>query len=156
MASGRLILLGLLGLVVAEAAVFLVAAQAFGSFVVLFTLFATSVFGFLVLGRMGKRLVGRLADMLSRRDPAFGEAGAGGVLTVIGGILLVLPGFVTDAVGLLLLVPAVQKKLIDRGPVRRSRPSGRVLDLDRSQWRDIRDTHIPDGNKSDDRRKPRR
>lgn len=81
MASGRLILLGLLGLVVAEAAVFIAVAEEFGSLVALFTLFATSVFGFLVLGRMGKRLAGRLADMLSRRELAIVETGSGGVLT---------------------------------------------------------------------------
>ena len=154
MASGRLILLGLLGLVVAEAAVFLAVARTFGSFVALFTLFATSVFGFLVLGRMGKRLAGRLADMLSRRDLAIVETGSG-LLTMIGGILLVLPGFLTDVAGILLLLPAVQKMLIDRGPFRRTRPSGRVLELDRSQWHDIRDRHITEGIKPDERRKPR-
>jgi UPF0716 protein FxsA len=153
MAPGRLILLGLLGLVVAEAAVFLAVARAFGSFVALFTLFATSVFGFLVLGRMGKRLISRLTDMLSRRDLGIVETGSSGVLTMLGGILLVLPGFITDAVGLLLLVPAVQKTLIDHRPVRRRRPTDRVLDLDRSQWHDIRDTHITDDNKPDDGRK---
>lgn len=155
MASGRLILLGLLGLVVAEAAVFIAVAEEFGSLAALFTLFATSVFGFLVLGRMGKRLAGRLADMLSRRELAIVETGSGGVLTIIGGILLVLPGFITDVAGLLLLIPAVQKTLIDRAPFRRT-PSGRVLELDRSQWRDIRDTHIAYGNKPDENRKPQR
>lgn len=155
MASGRLILLGLLGLVVAEAAVFIAVAEEFGSLVALFTLFATSVFGFLVLGRMGKRLAGRLADMLSRRELAIVKTGSGGVLTIIGGILLALPGFITDVAGLLLLIPAVQKTLIDRAPFRRT-PSGRVLELDRSQWRNIRDTYIADGNKPDENRKPQR
>ena len=70
MPVGRLILLGLLGLVVAEAAVFLMVAQLLGSFTALFLLFATSILGALVLGRMGKRLAGRLADMLSQRDLA--------------------------------------------------------------------------------------
>lgn len=156
MAAGRLILLGLLGLVVAEAAVFLAVARAFGSFFALFTLFATSVFGFIVLGRTGKRLVSRLADMLSRRGLAMVETGSSGVLTALGGMLLVLPGFITDVVGFLLLMPAVQKRLIERRPVRRTRPSGRVLDLDHSQWHDIRDSHITDHSAQDDGRKPRR
>lgn len=91
--------------------------------------------------------------MLSRRDLAIVETGSG-LLTMIGGILLVLPGFLTDVAGLLLLLPAAQK-MIDRGPFRRTRPSGRVLELDRSQWHDIHDTHITDGSKPDDGRKPR-
>src|SRR5262249_52932610 len=101
MAPGRLILLGLLGLVVAGAAVFLAVARVFGSVFALFTLFATSVFGFIVLGWMGKRLVSRLADMLSRRDFGVVETRSSGVLTMVGGLLLVLPGFITDVAGFL-------------------------------------------------------
>ena len=95
----------------------------------------------LVLARMGRRFAGRVADILSQRD--FGAPHpVGGFLTTIGGILLVLPGFITDIVGLLLLIPAIQRRLIDRAPTGRHRPAGRVLDLDRSQWRDLPDRHI--------------
>src|SRR5262245_38104707 len=121
MPVGRLILLGLLGLVVAEAAVFLMVAQLLGSLPALILLFGTSILGGLVLGRMGRRLAGRLADMMSRRDAAVTEA-SGGLLTMIGGILLVLPGFLTDIAGLLLLVPSIQRRLIDAPRFRRTRP----------------------------------
>ncbi len=77
MQVGRLILLGLLGLVVAEAAVFLMVAGLLGSLPALVLLFATSILGGLVLGRMGRRLAGRLADMMSRRDGAVIEASGG-------------------------------------------------------------------------------
>lgn len=143
MPVGRLILLGLLGLVVAEAAVFLMVAQLIGSVPALFLLFASSILGALVLGRMGKRLAGRLADMMSRRDGGMPEASSG-LLTMLGGILLVLPGFVTDIAGLLLLVPAIQQRLIDTPRFRRNRPAGQVLELDRSQWHDLPDSHIED------------
>ncbi len=143
MPIGRLIVVGLLGLVVAEAAVFLMVAQLLGSLLALILLFATSIFGALVLGRMGRRLAGRLADMMSRRDAALTEA-SGGLLTMIGGILLVLPGFLTDIAGLLLLMPSVQRRLIDAPQFRRSRPGGEVLELDRSQWRDVPDSPIED------------
>jgi len=119
MAPGRLILLGLLGLVVAEAAVFLAIAQALGTFLALFTLFVTSIFGLVVPGRMGRRMVRRLMDILSRWDFGFVET-----------------------------VPC-------RGPDHdRRQPSGRVLDLDRSPWHDIRDAHITDRRRGEDR-KPR-
>ena len=150
MPVGKLILLGLLGLVVAEAAVFLMVAQLLGSFTALFLLFATSILGALVLGRMGKRLAGRLADMLSRRDMAATEA-SGGLLTMIGGLLLVLPGFLTDAAGLLLLIPAIQRRLIDAPQLRRNRPAGQVLELDPTQWKDLPNTPIEDGKSADSR-----
>jgi UPF0716 protein FxsA len=144
MSVGKLILLGLLGLVVAEATVFLVIAQAFGSFAAVVALMPTSVLGIAVLARMGRRLAGRVADILSQRDFGAWEAGSSGFLTTVGGLLLVLPGFVTDCIGLLLLVPAVQRHLQGRGPSGRARPAGRILELERSQWRDIPDRHIPD------------
>jgi UPF0716 protein FxsA len=157
MPVGRLILLGLLGLVVAEAAVFLTVAQLLGSLPALVLLFATSILGGLVLGRMGRRLAGRLADMMSRRDLGVTEA-SGGLLTMIGGILLILPGFLTDIAGLLLLVPAIQRKLIDAPQFRRTRPGGEVLELDRSQWRDLPDSYIEErdskGSRLNGRRKP--
>lgn len=147
MPVGRLILLGLLGLVVAEAAVFLMVAQALGSLPALVLLFATSVLGGLVLGRMGRRLAGRFADMLSRREVAVAEA-PGGLLTMIGGILLVLPGFLTDLAGLALLVPAIQRRLIETPQFRRTRPGGEVLELDRSQWRNLPEVHRDNPNGS--------
>jgi UPF0716 protein FxsA len=142
MPVGKLILLGLLGLVMAEVAVFLMIAWAFGSFTAVFALLATSVVGMLVLARMGRRLAGRVADILSQRDFGQARTRSGGFLTTVGGLLLVMPGFITDCIGLLLLVPAVRHRLMDHAPLGRSRPSRRVLELDRSQWRDLPDRHI--------------
>ena len=42
------------------------------------------------------------------RPQALGESG----LLVLGGVLLVLPGLLTDVVGLMLLVPAVRRWLL--------------------------------------------
>jgi UPF0716 protein FxsA len=142
MPVGRLILLGLLGLVVAETAVFLTFAWAFGISAALAVQVATSALGMVVLARMGMRLAGRVADILSRQD--FGAAGtrSSGFLTTAGALLLILPGFISDCAGLLLMIPAMQRRLIERAPVGRSQSARRVLDLDRSQWRDLPDQHI--------------
>ena len=150
MTFGRLILIGLLGLVVAEVAVFLLIARALGLFAAWFALFGTSVLGMLVLARMGKRLAERLADLFARRDVAIAQAGTSGFLTMAGGLLLVLPGFITDIAGLLLLIPAVQQKLIGMSPLRRSRQSSKMLELNRSEYRDLSEKLIrddPDGKK---------
>lgn len=153
MTFGRLILIGLLGLVVAEAAVFLLVARALGSFAALFALFATSILGMLVLARMGKRLAARLADIFARRDMPMAQARSSGFLTMAGGLLLVLPGFITDVAGLLLLIPAVQEKLIGMSPLRRSRPPGKkMLELDRSEYRDLSDRLLRDDPDRDKKR----
>jgi UPF0716 protein FxsA len=156
MPVGRSILLGLLGLVMAEAAVFLSVAWIFGSFTAISALLATSILGMMILARMGRRFAGRVADILARRDFAAPGARSSGFLTALGGILLVLPGFITDCAGLLLLIPALQRRLIDRVPVGRRRPSGRVLDLDRSQWQDLPDRHIADEHKNQPKVPPKR
>jgi UPF0716 protein FxsA len=43
---------------------------------------------------------------------------ANGALVVVAGMLLIIPGFFTDAVGLLLLVPAVRRQVIAWGASR--------------------------------------
>jgi UPF0716 protein FxsA len=138
MPVGKLILLGLLGLVVAEIAAFLAVAWIFGMFAATIALIATSVLGFVVLMQMGRRFISRVADILAQRD--FGAPGtrSSGILTTCGALLLVLPGFITDCIGLLLLLPAVQNRLKDAAPMGRARqPARRVIELDRSQWRDV-------------------
>ena len=142
MPVGKLILFGLLGLVMAEAAVFLMVAWAFGSLIAVIAQMASSVLGFAVLARMGRRLAGRVADILSQRDFGAPAARSSGVLTTFAGLLLVLPGFITDCIGLLLLIPAVQDRLRSRAPDSRRRPGGRIIELDPSQWRDMPERHI--------------
>ena len=151
MPVGKLILLGLLGLVVAETAVFLMVAWTFGPFAALAALIGTSAVGMAVLARMGMRLAARVADILARQDLDAPGTRSSGFLTTAGALLLVLPGFITDCVGLILLIPAVQRRLIERAPVGRPRSGRRVLDLDRSQWHDLPDRHI--GDDGDTRRK---
>jgi UPF0716 protein FxsA len=156
MPVGKLILFGLLGLVMAEVAVFLLVAGVLGSFAAVFALLATSALGMLVLARMGRRFAGRLADVLSQRGLGVAGTRSGGLLTTVGGLLLVLPGFITDCVGLALLVPAIQRRLIDHAPIGRRRPARGVLELDRSQWRDLPDRHIENDSDAPPKIPPRR
>jgi hypothetical protein len=68
MASGRVILLELLGLVVAEAAVSLLSHGHLGCWSLCLRCLQLPSATFVVQAAMGKRLAGRSADMLSRRD----------------------------------------------------------------------------------------
>jgi UPF0716 protein FxsA len=70
-----------------------------------------------------------------------------GFLTVLGGFLLVLPGFITDAIGALLLLPFTRRLLgaaLRRAVGRAERASGRpdVVDLPPGEWRRVPEERI--------------
>jgi hypothetical protein len=64
-----------------------------------------------------------------------------GARTLLAGILLVIPGFITDAAGLLLLLRGFAATL-RRGPPRPSADG--VVDLAPDQWERIPDPALPD------------
>lgn len=67
-------------------------------------LLAESALGAWVVRRQGARSWGALRDALAqRRVPGSELADAG--LVLVGGVLLLTPGFLTDAVGFLLVLP---------------------------------------------------
>lgn len=66
-----------------------------------------SVAGGWLLKREGLGIVRRVQDQLARGEvPA--AAVVDGLVVLVGGLLMLLPGFVTDAIGLLLLLPPVR------------------------------------------------
>jgi UPF0716 protein FxsA len=105
----------------AEVAVFvLVAGQVGVGWTILLTL-ATSALGAVLLARQGTRALADLRDRAqTRQHPgrALGDAG----LVALGGVLMLLPGFIGDLLGLLCLLPftrALPRALIARGLVNR-------------------------------------
>jgi UPF0716 protein FxsA len=97
-------------------------------FTVFLLLIAGIVLGSVVIKRAGRRAFQNLNEALQRGTAP--SSGGGSGLTMLGGLLLMLPGLVSDAAGLLLLVPPVQKALgqyaeraVDR-KLRRSAPGG--------------------------------
>lgn len=73
-------------------------------------LVGTSLVGVWLVRVEGRRAWSQLRDALADgRWP--GDAVAQGALVLLGGVLLVLPGFVTDAVGLLLLLAPTRSAL---------------------------------------------
>lgn len=82
-------------------------------------LLAGVVLGSLIIQREGKRSLKQMTDSLRRGAPsADGLANSGWVVT--GGILLIVPGFITDVFGALLIIPLTRRllgKLVGRfGP----------------------------------------
>ena len=61
--------------------------------------------------------LGRLEQAVSTGGDPVGPM-AHGALKVVAGLLLLMPGFLTDALGLALLVPAVRRALVRRGAAR--------------------------------------
>jgi UPF0716 protein FxsA len=80
-------------------------------------LLLVSVAGGWLMRREGVGLLNRVRDELGRGElPATGMID--GVLLLVGGALMLTPGFLTDTIGLLLLVPPV-RALVRAGLVRR-------------------------------------
>jgi UPF0716 protein FxsA len=106
-----------LGLPIAEIAVFIVVGGAIGVLATIALVVLAAVAGVAVVRRQGLRTLGRLRESVEAGDDPSGPL-AHGALIAIAGMLLVIPGFITDALGLLLLVPAVRAALIRRGAAR--------------------------------------
>jgi UPF0716 protein FxsA len=117
--SGLRTAIGLAAL--AEVVVYVLVAAWIGvGWTVLATL-ATSALGWVLLARQGTRALGELRQRAEeRRAPgrALGDAG----LVALGGLLMLLPGFLGDLLGLLCLLPvtrALPRALIARAVVSR-------------------------------------
>ncbi|MGR4850902.1 FxsA family membrane protein [Streptomyces sp. LARHCF252] len=106
--------LGLAAWLVLEIWLLTVVAGASSGLVVFLVLLAGLVLGSVVIKRAGRRAFRNLSEALRQQQSgAMPEAARpnseGNGLMMLGGLLLMIPGLVSDAVGLLLLLPPVQK-----------------------------------------------
>ncbi|MCM1975587.1 MULTISPECIES: FxsA family membrane protein [Streptomyces] len=102
--------LGIAAWLVLEIWLLLLVADATSGLVVFLLLVAGLVLGSVVIKRAGRRAFQNLNEALQRGGtPA--PSGGGNGLMMLGGLLLMLPGLISDAIGLVLLVPPVQKVL---------------------------------------------
>lgn len=121
---------------------FSLVAQAIGFNGAIIAMLATSLAGALLLHRIGATARQNLFSMLSQRGEQPGwfapERLRTGLLAAIGAMLLVLPGFLTDGVGLLLVARAAQM----RSPAR-AEPGPKaddVIELAPHEWRQLDET----------------
>ena len=103
-AAGLLLVLAPLLVCLAAEVVFLVmVTNALGWWTVALLIF-TTLLGCWLLQREGRRTWGALLESLGRASLPPGRT-ADAVLVMVGGLLLIMPGFISDIVGLLLLIP---------------------------------------------------
>jgi len=140
------LLMALLALPLAELAVFIAVASSIGFTWALILLLGTSLAGGLVLRHAGGSHIARVRVALDQGSFTALQADNSGGLLLLTGILLLIPGFITDVVGLLLLFAT----LFRRGSPP-PQPDG-VVDLEPEQWRHVPDPMLPD--RREDEQKP--
>lgn len=102
--------LALLGLLVAEVAAVLAVGHRVGLLLTVLLLLLGTVLGGWLLRREGTRAWRAFADAVGAGRPPHREA-LDGMLVLVGGLLVVFPGFVSDALGLLCLLPPTRAVL---------------------------------------------
>ena len=130
----------MVGWLAAELVAFMLLARTIGLGGTILLGLATTVIGIVLLRRTGldaMRGLRRAAQTGSAPDGALPD----GLLAAFGGLLLVLPGFIANTVGLALSAPSVRRGLVHRYggaaplPRRPARPD--VIDLSPSDWRPV-------------------
>jgi UPF0716 protein FxsA len=108
MPRASLVGVSLLLTVIVEIVLFILVAHWLGVGLTILLVLATSLLGAWIVRTAGLRAWRRLrAAGMAGRPP--GPEVSRGLLGLLSGLLLVLPGFLTDAVGLALLAPPVQR-----------------------------------------------
>jgi UPF0716 protein FxsA len=111
----RYLPLGLAAWLVLEIWLLTLVVGAAGGLVVFLLLLAGVVLGAAVVKHAGRRAFRNLNETLQRGPtPETTESSGGNGWLMLGGLLLMLPGLVSDVVGLVLLIPPVQKALARR------------------------------------------
>jgi UPF0716 protein FxsA len=106
-AVGRRVRIAAALLILAEFVVFVLVATWIGIGWTILATLATSALGVALLGRQGTKALADLRERARSRRSAGRELGDAG-LVAAGGLLMVLPGFIGDLVGLLCLLPVTR------------------------------------------------
>ncbi|MFI8357811.1 FxsA family membrane protein [Streptomyces cyaneofuscatus] len=120
----RFLPLALAAWLVLEIWLLTVVASAAGGLTVLLLLVAGAVLGTVVIKRAGRRAFKNLTETLQQMpgqpgateapQVTGGKASQGNGLLMLGGLLLLIPGLISDAAGLLLLIPPVRTAISRR------------------------------------------
>ena len=104
---GLIIILGLLIWGWAEMSAFIYIGSEIGALLTLLGVFITAILGIALLKRQGLSVLRRIqADLAKGQAPVTSIADS--VSMVFGGALMLVPGYVTDAIGFLLFLPGIR------------------------------------------------
>jgi UPF0716 protein FxsA len=137
------LLIALLALPLAELAAFIAVIVALGLLWALALQAASSLAGLMVLRHAGGAHVSRVRAALDQGCVTALRADGTGSLTLLAGILLLVPGFITDLVGLALLLGTT----FGSGPA--PAPSDGIIDLAPEQWHQVDDPKLTDRRDED-------
>jgi UPF0716 protein FxsA len=132
-----------------------VVAPAIGPVPTILLLAADSLLGAWLMKSQGRTVWRRFNEALAQGRVPTREV-VDGVLVIFGGAFLITPGFITDVIGLLLLLPPT-RALIRRGLARRLLDRGaiRVARFGRNRPPDTRDWDVEGSATEYDREAPR-
>jgi len=148
--------IALIGLPAAEIVGFFVVAALIGWLWAGIAFLATSVLGVILLRRSGRRDLTRLVHSLRNDGISALRLDSPAAATMLGTILLVLPGFITDVLGAALFVPALRRwaaaalaHAVQESSNRRGHaPRDHVIDLEPGEWHRVPDRSRPRRRKS--------
>ena len=131
----------LLALPFAELVAFVAVAMALGFLAAAALQMAISLGGLMLLRHAGGAHISRVRAALDSGSVTALRANGTGSLTLLAGILLLIPGFITDVVGLVVLLTT-----LFRGPSPPPKNDG-IIDLPPEQWHPVEDPRLT--NRSD-------
>jgi len=142
------LLSAVLALPLAEIVVFVIVAAWVGFAWAALALIATSLTGAAMLRLTGGGHIARIRVVLGEERVAALKADSAGTMYLIAAILLLIPGFITDAIAVLLLIPPLRRLagalLLSRFVARGDNRSEGVVDLDRDQWQQVPEARLRD------------
>ncbi|MEP9374547.1 FxsA family protein [Mesorhizobium sp. KR1-2] len=139
-----------------EIAGFVIVGRQIGVFPTLALTVATSIAGGMLLRHQGFGVMARIRnEVAAGHDPS--RELAHGVMILLAGLLLVIPGFFTDIIGILLFLPPVRdlgwnflRRRVDftvdyssMGGFGRQRGRGKTIDLDEADYSKEPNPHSP-------------
>ena len=144
------VIIAILLLPAAEIAAFVLVATLIGVTGALLLMLTTTLAGILVLRQAGRGRIARFRVAVSQAEMTGFEANRVGVLTVLAGLLLILPGFLTDLVGIALLIGPVRRwcgRIVRTWIGRRNRGDRSVVDLAPGEWKQVPERELEDRSK---------
>jgi UPF0716 protein FxsA len=145
------LLLAIVTLPVAELVVFIAVAASIGFGLALLLVLASSFAGGWLLRHAGGNHIARVRAAMNQGSFTAIQADRTGAGILFAGILLLIPGFITDVLAVLVLIGPLRRTVAGsfggRSPPRRT---DGVLDLEPEQWQRVPDKELP-GHRDSDR-----